>query len=325
MRLKGIRSFESNGVVVLAIDSKDAIDSDKKAFLKYAIRQGYIPESGMYKVDTVYFKSIDSVSSDGSIICGMQNEDWANEKSGKLIHARQTTKESRSFKALLESHKLIPEGWELDEVKAVAPNGVVILGTIKHKDQPKRVFRAVIPGGKAFDDYKKENEEYERHQNVEWDGWSRSYVAKNCNANCFCEKKPCYGCTQPKQNFTLNLTWTGNLETSQKSYTLERPDVENAQPLNPAEVSLANISAAHMSEYVQLCKLHKVTLLEYKDTPSASLEKGGIRNLKLYPAVTIENPESEYLARTLHKQALEYNFYAHQVKFPVYVTPTVLK
>lgn len=143
------------------------------------------------------------------------------------------------------------------------------------------------------------------------------------------------------------IQWTGNKGTGTKSYTsYERSYdiiIENkpilkgsADPAfrgdtklhNPEDLFLASISSCHMLWYLHLCSINKITVINYQDRASATMNvkedgKGNFTEARLQPDVIILEKEKIELAKSLHKKANEFCFIANSCNFPIYHQPIV--
>ncbi|ADR21107.1 peroxiredoxin [Marivirga tractuosa] len=143
------------------------------------------------------------------------------------------------------------------------------------------------------------------------------------------------------------LKWTGNTGKGTKSYTsYERSYdiiIENKPTLkgsadpgfrgdaslhNPEDVFLASISSCHMLWYLHLCAVNKITVIDYQDKASATMQedsqgKGHFTGAILHPEVIILEKDKIELAESLHQKANEYCFIANSCNFPIQHDPTI--
>jgi organic hydroperoxide reductase OsmC/OhrA len=102
----------------------------------------------------------------------------------------------------------------------------------------------------------------------------------------------------------------------------------DASRYNPEELLVASLSSCHMLWYLHLCSANGVTVTEYRDAATGTLEQnpdgsGQFSRVLLHPMVTVTAESDVDMARDLHAQAHELCFIARSVNFPVEVTPTI--
>jgi organic hydroperoxide reductase OsmC/OhrA len=150
-----------------------------------------------------------------------------------------------------------------------------------------------------------------------------------------------------QHTYEIRLEWTGNDGEGTKSYKSYRrdhvisagrkPEIAgssdpnfrgDASRYNPEELLVASLSACHMLWYLHLCAVNRITVVDYRDSPSGLLREnddgsGEFVRVALKPAVTISSGD-QAKARDLHHQAHLLCFIARSVNFPVEVEPEIL-
>jgi organic hydroperoxide reductase OsmC/OhrA len=101
----------------------------------------------------------------------------------------------------------------------------------------------------------------------------------------------------------------------------------DASRYNPEELLVASISSCHMLWYLHLCSVNAITVVDYRDDASGTMEEaddGSARftRVTLHPAVTIAAGDSAK-ALELHHEAHRLCFIARSVNFPVEVAPEI--
>lgn len=102
----------------------------------------------------------------------------------------------------------------------------------------------------------------------------------------------------------------------------------DASRYNPEELLVASLSSCHMLWYLHLCAVNGVTVTEYRDAATGTMEQnpdgsGQFSRVVLHPMVTITAESDREKARKLHAQAHALCFIARSVNFPVEVDPTI--
>jgi organic hydroperoxide reductase OsmC/OhrA len=101
----------------------------------------------------------------------------------------------------------------------------------------------------------------------------------------------------------------------------------DARRYNPEELLVASLSSCHMLWYLHLCSINGVTVTEYSDNASGTLEETGdsgeFVEAVLRPRVTISEAMHQTKALELHHEAHRRCFIARSVKFPVRVEPAI--
>ncbi|KYG81696.1 organic hydroperoxide reductase OsmC/OhrA [Roseivirga ehrenbergii] len=151
----------------------------------------------------------------------------------------------------------------------------------------------------------------------------------------------------PKHHsYNVKIEWTGNKGTGTSSYrAYERshsiqvegkPEIlGSSDPAfrgdntkhNPEDMLVASLSACHMLFYLHLCADAGITVVDYVDNASGTMEEtpnGGGRFTKviLRPTVTITDKNRTEEANQLHYKANELCFIANSCNFPVRHEPS---
>jgi organic hydroperoxide reductase OsmC/OhrA len=91
---------------------------------------------------------------------------------------------------------------------------------------------------------------------------------------------------------------------------------------NPEELLVASLSSCHMLWYLHLCSVNGVTVVDYRDRATGSMEEKGdtaqFARVVLRPVVTIASGD-RVKALALHEEAHRLCFIARSVNFPVNV------
>ncbi len=149
-------------------------------------------------------------------------------------------------------------------------------------------------------------------------------------------------------DYNAHLKWTGNLGAGTAQYTgygrdytvaiAGKPDLTgSADPMfrgspdlhNPEDLFLISVSSCHMLTYLALCAKHKITVVDYEDRASGTMEftpDGGGRftSIMLAPVVTILEADKESQAVALHDDAHRLCFIAQSTKSPIHHKPSIL-
>ena len=142
-------------------------------------------------------------------------------------------------------------------------------------------------------------------------------------------------------NYNVKIEWTGNKGTGTSSYrAYERshsiqvegkPEIlGSSDPAfrgdntkhNPEDMLVASLSACHMLFYLHLCAEAGITVVEYVDNVSGTMEEtpnggGRFTEVILRPTVTITDKSRTEEANQLHHKANELCFIANSCNFPV--------
>lgn len=149
-------------------------------------------------------------------------------------------------------------------------------------------------------------------------------------------------------HYSATLRWTGNRGAGtsgyrdyDRSYTLSangKPELEgssdptfrgDAAKWNPEEMLLSALSSCHMLSYLHKCADAGITVLEYTDDMSGTMElnrdgAGHFTGVTLRPRVMVSNAADLKTAEALHRAAHENCFIANSVNFPVRYEAVVL-
>ncbi|KYG84158.1 peroxiredoxin [Roseivirga seohaensis] len=151
----------------------------------------------------------------------------------------------------------------------------------------------------------------------------------------------------PKHHsYNVKIEWTGNKGTGTSSYrAYERshsiqvegkPEIlGSSDPAfrgdntkhNPEDMLVASLSACHMLFYLHLCADAGITVVEYVDNVSGTMEEtpnggGRFTEVVLRPTVTITDKSRTEEANQLHHKANELCFIANSCNFPVRHEPS---
>lgn len=142
-------------------------------------------------------------------------------------------------------------------------------------------------------------------------------------------------------HYKTYVEWTGNLGTGTSDYRAYDRDhiiqiadkhvikgssdpAFRGNPIrhNPEELLVASLSACHMLCFLHLCSENGITVVEYTDNASGTMQedgKGGGRFVEviLYPNVLIQQAANCDLANALHERAHKMCFIASSCNFPV--------
>jgi organic hydroperoxide reductase OsmC/OhrA len=170
------------------------------------------------------------------------------------------------------------------------------------------------------------------------DDWKQEHKPQGAKADSRTTKEHTYG---------VSIEWTGNSGAGTTSYTSYSRDhlvsaagkqaIEaSSDPAfrgdpsryNPEELMLASLSSCHMLWYLHLCSARGISVVEYRDSASGTLEltangAGQFARVELQPQVTIAQGSDSKLAAALHQQAHQFCFIARSVNFPVEISPMV--
>jgi len=144
-----------------------------------------------------------------------------------------------------------------------------------------------------------------------------------------------------KHLFKAAINWTSNQNKAQsgrkfysKSHKIKiegKPilDISAAKAFkgdpelyNPEDLLLSSLVSCHMMSYLYVCSQNGIEVLEYSDDAEAILEvvpngSGRFTEVRLYPKVTIANPDKIQEALDLHTKANQLCFIANSCNFPV--------
>ncbi len=152
-----------------------------------------------------------------------------------------------------------------------------------------------------------------------------------------------------EHHYAASLHWTGNRGTGTSGYRdYDRSfdlSVAGKQTLagssdptfrgdaakwNPEEMLLSALASCHMLSYLHLSADAGITVLEYSDDASGTMEldadgAGRFTGVTLRPRVLIAEASDLSAAETLHHPAHEKCFIANSVNFPVRCQAVVLR
>jgi organic hydroperoxide reductase OsmC/OhrA len=145
--------------------------------------------------------------------------------------------------------------------------------------------------------------------------------------------------------YTASVHWAaGESEgtTSYRSYARDhiisvagKPAIEassdpafrgNAARYNPEELLVAGLSACHMLWFLHLCAVNGVTVVDYRDDATGTMEQnadgsGQFTRVVLRPAVKLSGEGDDAKLARLHDEAHHFCQLARSVNFPVDVEP----
>ena len=148
-----------------------------------------------------------------------------------------------------------------------------------------------------------------------------------------------------QHTYDIRVDWTGNDGQGTKTYKSYRRDhtisSEGSPSIpgssdphfrgdptryNPEQLLVASLSACHMLWYLHLCSVNQVTVLDYYDAASGTMEEaddgaGAFIQVLLKPVVKIAAGDDHEKALALHHEAHRLCFIANSVNFPVEVVP----
>lgn len=148
-------------------------------------------------------------------------------------------------------------------------------------------------------------------------------------------------------NYTVSVTWTGNLGTGTSGYRAYSRDHEvncdgphtiaaSSDPAfrgdrtrwNPELELTAALSQCHMLWYLHLCAEAGVVVLSYSDDAVGTMEEtadggGRFTEVVLRPQVKVASASMLEAAHGLHAQAHKKCFIANSVNFPVRHEPGI--
>ncbi len=148
-------------------------------------------------------------------------------------------------------------------------------------------------------------------------------------------------------HYAVGVTWLGNRGEGTSGYRTYgrdvlvrasgKPDLAgsadtpfrgSADRWNPEELLLAALTQCHLLSYLHSAVKHGIVVTGYADDAVATMEQvgdgGRFTSVTLRPRVTITDPASVELARSIHAEASENCFIAASVSFPVLHEPTIL-
>ncbi|RZS93951.1 OsmC family protein [Aquimarina brevivitae] len=149
-----------------------------------------------------------------------------------------------------------------------------------------------------------------------------------------------------KHTYTSTIVWTGNKgqgTQDYRSYTRNHDIMIDGKydtikgssdpaflgdptKYNPEDLFLSSLSACHMLWYLHLCASNQITVIEYIDQASGTLEmakngSGQFTEVTLNPSVTIADKSDIEKANELHKEANKMCFIANSCNFIIKHNP----
>ncbi len=95
----------------------------------------------------------------------------------------------------------------------------------------------------------------------------------------------------------------------------------DAARYDPEELLVASLSSCHMLWYLHLCSVNGITVLDYRDNATGTMEvgdnSGQFVKAELRPKITIARGGDSARALALHEEAHLLCFIARSVNFPV--------
>jgi organic hydroperoxide reductase OsmC/OhrA len=149
-----------------------------------------------------------------------------------------------------------------------------------------------------------------------------------------------------KHLFKAQLKWFSNkkeTDSSTRSYSkshtiaIEGKEILNvsaakafkgdSQLYNPEDMLLSSVVSCHMMSYLYVCAQNGIEVVSYTDEAKATLEvdedgSGRFTEVRLYPKVSIRQPEKITEALSLHTKANELCFIANSCNFPIVHFPS---
>jgi organic hydroperoxide reductase OsmC/OhrA len=149
-------------------------------------------------------------------------------------------------------------------------------------------------------------------------------------------------------HYKTTTTWVGNRGQGTANYRAYdrnhdiavegRPDILcSSDPAfrgdtsrhNPEILLVASLSGCHMLWYLHLCADNNITVTEYTDEATGTMEEnkdgsGQFVEVTLNPRVTVADKSMIEKANELHHKANQMCFIARSVKFPVHHKPVAV-
>jgi organic hydroperoxide reductase OsmC/OhrA len=149
--------------------------------------------------------------------------------------------------------------------------------------------------------------------------------------------------------YEVRVVWTGNDGQGTKTYkgyrrdhaisSAGKPPIDGSSDpafrgdrarYNPEELLVASLSSCHMLWYLHLCAVNGVTVVDYQDAASGTMQEtddgsGAFTKVLLKPVVKISAGDDRAKALALHHEAHRLCFIANSVKFPVEVAPQIVE
>ena len=149
-----------------------------------------------------------------------------------------------------------------------------------------------------------------------------------------------------EHHYNATIVWTGNegigtkhYNSYSRNYTIsidDKVDISaSSDPTfrgdrsrhNPEDLLVSSLSSCHMLWYLHLCSVNGITVVDYKDNASGTLQEteengGHFTEVVLRPTVTITDKTHIDKAIELHKHANRMCFIANSCNFPIRHIPT---
>jgi organic hydroperoxide reductase OsmC/OhrA len=147
--------------------------------------------------------------------------------------------------------------------------------------------------------------------------------------------------------YNIDIEWAGNDGRGTETYTSYRRDFNltaagkptllgSSDPgfrgdpsrYSPEELLIASLSGCHMLWYLHLCSVHHVTIIDYRDNVSATLQEnqdgsGLFTEVTLRPRIKLSPSSDRAKAISLHQEAHRFCFIANSVNFAVRIEPEI--
>ncbi|MEP6711236.1 MAG: OsmC family protein [Ferruginibacter sp.] len=143
-----------------------------------------------------------------------------------------------------------------------------------------------------------------------------------------------------QHHYNTKIIWTGNMGEGTKSYRgyarshqviiKNKAAIEcssdpafagDATKHNPEELLVASLSSCHMLWYLHLCADNGITVTEYYDEATGTMEEnehgGKFTEVMLQPHVTVTDSTQVEKANVLHTEAHKLCYIANSCNFPV--------
>lgn len=128
--------------------------------------------------------------------------------------------------------------------------------------------------------------------------------------------------TQNYRSYSRNHTITAEGKHHQILGSSDPSFLGDPSKYNPEELFLSSLSACHMLWYLHLCSEHNITVTEYIDQATGTMEvdqngSGRFTEVKLHPHIKISNAGMIDQANALHQKANEMCFIANSCNFNI--------
>lgn len=149
-------------------------------------------------------------------------------------------------------------------------------------------------------------------------------------------------------HYKSTINWVGNLGTGTSNYRAysRNHDISidgksvipasadpsfrgDAARYNPEELLISSLASCHMLWYLHLCSVNGVTVMEYRDEATGTMEEtadggGHFKQVTLHPIVTVTDAAMVNKANSLHHEANKLCFIANSCNFPIHHQPTCI-